>query len=139
MYEAIHILEDVVNGKAYMQVVVEKLQKNGQVRTPEGVAIWIGTQRSFPGLTMPKNVFYQENPLHRKERSSLSRVLKESSVETASTDEPSQTKQRGMWYPKPHFAWGALFNASLDQQTGSDLFSELWSELVDGTSEAIVT
>ena len=128
--EATEVLNGVTNGKVYAQRIIDRLQESGLVKTPEGVAIWIRARQSFPELDMPKRFFHKENPLDRKETLSLARILKESSSEAESREDSTQI--RGMWYPKPHFAWDVVFKASLDEQSTSVSFSELWSEAVDG-------
>ena len=129
LYEATQVLKSVTDGNVYVQSILDMLQENRLVRTPEGVAIWIVARQSFSDLRIPEQAFYKGDPLHRKERSSLAQILTESSSGTESGDVSAQAKHRGMWYPKPHFAWDIVFNASFSHDDTK--FSDLWIKAVD--------
>ena len=116
---------------AYVQVVFEKLHSNGLTKTPEGVGLWITSQHVCPNVNYPKHVWHHGNPLHRKEKASLARILKDTSSNHDLEDTVKQIPQRGKWVSRLHFSWDVVFEALLrDRPTQLD-FSDLWTEAVD--------
>lgn len=134
-YRAVDDLKSQQINVKYAESLVEGLCSNDLAKTPEGVAIWLAVKDSFPAATLPSNVWKCNDPLDRHDRTTLSKVMKESSVpdETAETNGLAKNSS-GVWNSKLHFAWDAVL-ARLYTNTktkGPSLdFSEFWVEVVD--------
>jgi len=115
----------------YAQVLVDKLHSSGLTKTPEGVALWVLIQSAYPSVRLPKHVWRHGNPLNRKEKASLARILKETSSKDDLKDSNQKDTQRGTWLHKLHFAWEVVFEALLTAGSTQLTFSELWTEAVD--------
>ncbi|MCJ1249248.1 DNA-directed DNA polymerase [Trapelia coarctata] len=115
----------------YAQVAIDKLHSSTLARTPEGVALWVLIQSAYPDVQLPKHVWHHGNPLHRKEKAPLAKILKE----TSSKDDPKEPTQkdaeRGTWFHKLHFAWEVVFGALLKARSKQLTFAELWTEAID--------
>ena len=142
IYKSIQNLKAYSNGIIYAQILVDKMTAYGLAKSPEGLAIWLGTLTMFPNVALPPSVWQHENPLHRKEKTALAKVLKE-----ASTAEPVQAEANTKLAPKTtwssnlHFAWDIVL-ASLLQKNGASpenpadsiTFVDFWIEVVDSES-----
>ena len=124
-------------------MVVDKLQDHKLCKTPEGIAIWLTAKSQIPNLSFPTQVWKRENPLDRKEKSSLAKILREGTLVGASHDasEP-KASQQGIWSTKVHFVWDVVITkflevrpaqkASKEKKTLS--FKDFWEECVDSKS-----
>jgi DNA polymerase phi len=111
----------------HAKTLINMLHLNGLAKTPEGVALWLVVQSNYPGIQLPKHVWHHGNPLHRKEKVSLARVLRE----TTPKDDTKDSVQRGNWVPKLHFAWEVVFEALPMTRSEKTNFADLWAEVVD--------
>lgn len=121
-------LEDALNG----------LCSHDLARSPEGVAIWLAAKDMFPDAKYPQKVWKHDDPLDTKERTSLSKIMKESSSEGDQGE--NKAKSSGIWNSKLHFAWDAVLSRT-SESTGSKSakssrlsFSDFWTEVVDSKS-----
>ena len=139
LYKSIQNLKVQVNGSTYAQTIIDKLIANGLAKCPEGVAIWLGIQSIFPGVSLPSSVWQHESPLYRKEKASLSKILKEASTTGPLQPEAnSKIAQNSSWSPNLHFAWDVVLSAillpdSTNQSKSLKLitFADFWTEAVD--------
>ena len=134
LHEALEKLESSSDGSNYAQVIIDKLQSASLSKTPEGLALWVIAQSRFPGIDFPKHIWHNKDPLHRKERSALARVLKETSTKDGLGDSGEKTIGTGTWSSKLHFAWEIILGAVLDTNRNHPkrlTFSDLWVETVD--------
>ena len=115
----------------YAQVLTGKLHSSGLAKTPEGVALWVLIQSAYPDIELPKHVWHHGNPLHRKERVPLARILRETSSKDDSNDPKEKDAERSTWFHKLHFAWAVVFEALITNQPKQLTFAELWIEAVD--------
>ena len=115
----------------YVEVLFEKLHLSGLAKTPEGVGLWIAAMQAYPNVKYPKHVWHHGDPLHRKERTSLARILKETSTNHDTEGTPKKTSQRGSWTSRLHFSWDVVFKALLQERPKQLAFSDLWTEAVD--------
>jgi DNA polymerase phi len=128
----------------YAEMALEYLCRNGLARTPEGVAIWVTAKDLFPTISFPHGVWQHDNPLHFREKGSLSRIMREiSKAEDDPSDDKSYAKNSGVWNPKLHFAWDSvllrLYAQLPGQGTTADKssnptqagFLDIWTEVVD--------
>ena len=130
----------------YIQEIIDKLHIYGLDRSPEGIAIWIAAKENVFDVQLPSNVWRNNDPLDRKEMSSLAKILKEGAVTHAQKeDSPPSIPQMGFWSTQIHFAWDiivAKFFTSAQKtnyQTGSKVtkamsFEDFWTECVDSES-----
>ena len=126
----------------YVQVVVDRVNENGLTDTPEGVAIWIATLGNYPTVTFPKKLWKHDNPLHRKEKAKLAKILREAPFPNFIEDGGDRkTLQKGTWSSKLHFAWEVILgrlladpstkgkpSAKFKDELG---FPDFWEECVD--------
>ncbi|KAJ9302503.1 hypothetical protein DTO217A2_7309 [Paecilomyces variotii] len=142
MYRCIFDLAAQKLDTKYVESILDQLCANDLARTPEGVAIWLAAKDSFPLAKFPQNVWKYEDPLDSRDKSTLAKIMKESSVVEAQS-EGSGTKQSGVWNSKLHFAWDAVLSRifaspqkkekSKDKTSKSSRtsFVEFWVEVVD--------
>ena len=111
--------------------LLRMFDSNGLSKSPEGIAIWITARSIYPEIQVPKKVWKNGDPLHRKERTSLARALKETSSNEDSKDVKKNDVQRGTWVPRLHYAWEVVFEELLKTEPSRMEFSDLWVEAVD--------
>ena len=134
LYSAVNSLSAVPDGQAYATTLISRLG-NGLLKSPEGIAIWIATRRNFPKLKLPPSVYHDDDPLHKKEKSTVARILKEGSSISVSEQDDEQTQQSyaGVWNARLNFAWQVVFDELAQRsEKGSFRFADLWKEAVEG-------
>lgn len=137
LFQACHTLKEGDHDHGFIEALLEKLCQNGMVKTPEGVAIWLNIRTSFPKVQLPGGVWRDENPLHRKEKVKLSKILKETSTSRPLDESSEQIAQKGNWSSKIHFAWSVVLGelaSNMPRRTKSKTveFEEFWREAIDG-------
>lgn len=137
LYNAIHTLRERESAQPFVQAIVEKLHENALAKTSEGIAIWLAIQRDFPSIQLPGGVWRNDNPLHRKEKSKLAKILKEVSSENASDDASEKLAQKGNWNSRLHFVWNIVLTELAKESVAKNAqdtttFGEFWQEAVDG-------
>lgn len=129
-----------LDSPSYATALLEKLVEYGLAKTPEGVSIWLAVRSRDLDVTYPAKVWHKNDPLNRKERAQLARVLKESGQEPTSQDEDSQRLLKaGAWHAHPKFAWFTVLNAVLARCDNSNASSppdyeqlnQFWTLFVD--------
>ena len=140
LFNSIQVLKD--KDLKYAQLMVDKLFAKGVSMTSQGAAIWIGVQTAFPSIDLPHGVWHHEDPLSRKEKSRLAKILVETPGATSPQDslEP-EAAARGTWTTKLPFAWDVVLAELLDvqpkrQQKSAKLFkrtkfADFWKECTD--------
>lgn len=126
----------------YAQLIIDKLLAKGLSRTPQGVAIWVKVQAEFPSIDLPPGVWHHEDPLNRKEKSKLAKILVE--VPTAISPQngtESEITTKGAWTTKLQFAWDVILAELLDVQPQGlqknakpakrTKFAEFWEDCID--------
>ena len=127
----------------YVETAVELLCSNDLARSPEGVAIWLTVKDLFPAAKLPSGVWQYDDPLHVKEKRTLSKVMKEAWVSDPSVEGLGNTRVPGVWNSKLHFAWDAILvrlYSQGDNKAGKSAkpestrasFIDFWTEVVDG-------
>lgn len=112
------------------------------MESPEGVAIWIAILENHSTIKFPSKLWKHENPLHRKEKARLAKIMRE--APPSNHDErghDSKTSQKGTWSSKLHFAWEVILDRLLKSPSsnGKSLtkskdelnFPDFWDECVD--------
>ncbi|KAJ5949198.1 hypothetical protein N7454_000782 [Penicillium verhagenii] len=118
----------------YVEAILEGLVTHEVARSPEGVAVWLAAKDMFPNVKYPSKVWKHDDPLDTKERVGLSKIMKESSVEEAQSE--NKPKPSSSWNSKLHFAWDAVISrtgeSTQSKSKSSRLsFSDFWTEVVD--------
>ncbi|KAF1832475.1 hypothetical protein BDW02DRAFT_426123 [Decorospora gaudefroyi] len=116
--------------------VLERLSAFKLVSTPEGVAVWLTVQTSYPNV-LPEGVWYAKDPLSKKERSRLAKILKEN-FKGESENGTSEAAKTGPANPNPSFTWDLVFSEILrrDEQSKENAkdkpeFPQFWIDTVD--------
>ncbi|KAJ5653717.1 hypothetical protein N7490_000720 [Penicillium lividum] len=118
----------------FVEAVLEGLCTHELARSPEGVAVWLAAKDMFPKVNYPSKIWKHDDPLDTKERTSLSKIMKESSAEEAQGE--NKAKSSGVWNSKLHFAWDAVISRTGDSTQSKSKssrlsFSDFWIEVVD--------
>ena len=134
----------ILKGKdlKYAQLVLDKLLAKGLAKTPQGVAIWIGVHAEIPSIESPPGVWHHDDPLSRKEKSILAKILMEAPATTSPQNViESETTANGAWSTKLQFAWDVILTELLhDESQGLQRnakfakrmkFFEFWDECID--------
>ena len=128
-----------VGGAKLAQLIVDKLLENNLTKTPEGVAIWIKIQSNIPNVILPAGVWHHDDPLDKKEKARIVKILKEASTsDLHQVDSGSKISQKGHWTSKLHFVWDVVISQLLVPQQIKDAgiskrqsFVGFWEECVD--------
>lgn len=121
----------------YIEAALERLCSHDLARSPEGIAVWLAAKDMFPNATFPSKVWKHDDPLDTKERSSLSKIMKESGAGASESENKANTaKSSGVWNSKLHFAWDAVLSrTSVETKDKSKKprmsFVDFWTEVVD--------
>ena len=123
----------------YAQLMLDKLLANGLSKTSQGAAIWIAVQAAFPHIELPQGVWHHEDPLNRKEKSRLAKILMETPGATSPQDRlESEATVKSSWTTKLPFAWdvvlAALYVQPKRQQKNAakrTKFADFWKECTD--------
>jgi DNA polymerase phi len=126
--------------KRYEECAKEMIGRLGAFKlnsTPEGVAIWL-TVRSNYEQVLPDGIWHHKDPLSKKERARLAKILKEN-YQGAQEDGSADTLKTAAASPNPTFAWHLIFSEILrkDEQSQSDKvsskaeFPQFWIDTVD--------
>lgn len=140
----------ILKGKdsKYAQSIIDKLLASGLPKTSQGVAIWIGIQAAFPSVDLPRGVWHHEDPLSRKEKSRLIKILVETPGVTSPQDGPElEATAKATWTTKLPFAWDVVLAELLEvqpkrQQKNTKLakrtkFVDFWEQSIDSKSPPV--
>lgn len=143
LYRALHELAAHKADVKYCEKMIEIISSNGFVKSPEGVAMWLLVQDSFPNAKLPQDVWkYNNDPLDRHDRRTLAKIMKQVS------EAEDQSAASGVWNSRLNFAWDAVLSRladskptegkkeKKDKKVGKEssriTFEEFWTEVVDG-------
>ncbi|ORY11817.1 DNA polymerase phi-domain-containing protein [Clohesyomyces aquaticus] len=138
--EAIQHLQSKSAPEECIQGLIEHLASFQLSNTPEGVAIWLTVRAVFPEAVLPEQTWHKKDPLHKKERSRLAKVLKEDFGSTSDGKDGPAIKSAAA-NPNPIFAWDVVLEEILQrdqrQRSKNDdssklQFAQFWVETVDG-------
>mgnify|MGYP002717880839 CR=1 FL=1 len=137
IYQCVYDLAARKMEPKYIQSALEQLCVRDLARSPEGVAIWLAAKDMFPNATFPSKIWKHDDPLDSKERSSMSKIMKESGAAASEGENKVNTaKSSGVWNNKLHFAWDAVLSRTSveakDKSKKSRMtFTDFWTEVVD--------
>jgi DNA polymerase phi len=137
LVDAVRSLKGQARYQECANQVIERLNAFKLTSTPEGVAIWLTVRERFENV-LPEGVWHSKDPLSRKERTRLAKILKESYQRTPE-DGGSDAVKSGTTSPNPTFAWSLVLSEILrrDEQAQDDKaspkseFQQLWIDIVD--------
>ncbi|KAK3708993.1 DNA-directed DNA polymerase [Vermiconidia calcicola] len=110
-----------------VQAIVEAASSSKQLRTPEGVGLWLTVQDRFSGVSLPKGVWHHNDPLSSKERQVLSKVLLESAIH-----DDAMAKQTGTRQAAPGFVWDIILSRLFNDENDKN-FAKFWESCVAST------
>lgn len=135
-YQAVRMLcQDKVQARA-AQRILEVLQAQKSLKTPEGVVIWLEVSSKLPEVSLPTGVWHKNDPLSGKEMPNLAKIM-----HTIKMDEDAKSAS-GSRITSPHFAWTVILRELMerDQKSSSGgsapsykggYFKQFWIEAVD--------
>ena len=143
LFHSLQSLKD--KDSKYAQSIIDKLLASGLSKSSQGAAIWIGIQAAFPSVNLPRGVWHHEDPLSRKEKSRLTKILVETPGATSPQDGPElEATTKGAWTTKLPFAWDVVLAELLDvepkrQQKNTKFvkrtkFADFWEQSIDSKS-----
>ncbi|CAG8921693.1 unnamed protein product [Penicillium salamii] len=137
IYQCVYDLAARKMDSKYVEAALERLCSHDLARSPEGISIWLAAKDMFPEATFPSKVWKHDDPLDTKERSGLSKIMKESGAGASeSENKTNAAKSSGVWNSKLHFAWDAVLSrTSVESKEKSKKsrmsFADFWTEVVD--------
>lgn len=119
--------------------IIESMEANNLVRTPEGVAVWLRVRSCYPETALPKHVWKHRDPLSKAEADSLSEVMKDARAKPQpESSDPSAPQGAGTWSQQLHFSWDVILRdiclpASGDEKVSNKrmTFEKFWANVVD--------
>jgi DNA polymerase phi len=135
-------------GERYQECAKEMISRLSAfklISTPEGVAIWLTVQTSYEKI-LPEGIWHKKDPLSKKERTRLAKILKEN-YQGAQQDGNSDTLKTAAASPNPTFAWNLVLAEILrrDEQitsTNKDSakaeFPQFWIDIVDSKCDVFL-
>lgn len=136
LVEAVKSLQAQAQYQKCAEEVLARLNAFKLVSTPEGVAVWLTVQTSFE-TALPEGVWHGKDPLSKKERPRLAKILKEN-FQNESEDSANGTTKSAPANPNPSFTWDLVLSKVLqrDEQSRDDKsekseFTQFWIDVVD--------
>lgn len=138
LVEAVRSLKGQSQYQKCAEEVLERLNAFNLMSTPEGVAVWLTVKEYYPEA-LPEGVWHAKDPLSKKERSRLAKILKEDFNKNESEDGKNETTKTGTTNPNPSFTWDLAFAEILrrdESENGNAQykpeFPQFWIDTVDG-------
>jgi len=136
LVEAINSLNSKPELGDFAQQVIERLVSFNLANTPEGVAIWLTVKAQFEEV-LPGDVWNSNDPLSKKERTRLAKILKEDFRNSSESGEGDSIKSAAA-NPNPTFAWDLVLSEMLQRdglkESSKPEFAQFWLDTVDSKS-----
>ncbi|KAF1848401.1 uncharacterized protein K460DRAFT_334436 [Cucurbitaria berberidis CBS 394.84] len=136
LVEAVRSLKSRAQYQKCAEEVIGRLSAFKLVSTPEGVAVWLTVHKSFEHV-LPDGIWHAKNPLAKKERARLAKILKENFQGETENGTDGATKTAAA-NPNPSFTWDLVLSEILrrDEQSRSNAketteFPQFWIDVVD--------
>ncbi|KAF2031109.1 hypothetical protein EK21DRAFT_64168 [Setomelanomma holmii] len=138
LVEAAKSLQGQAKHQACAKAMIGRLGDVKLVSTPEGVAIWLTVKADYEDV-LPEGVWHGKDPLSRKDRSRLAKILKEN-YQGRSENGDSENIKTAAASPNPTFAWNLVIGEILqrdahDKSARKDAtkadFHGFWLDVVD--------
>ncbi|KAF2853792.1 hypothetical protein T440DRAFT_487096 [Plenodomus tracheiphilus IPT5] len=138
LVEAVRSLKAQAQYRVCAEEVLSRLSAFKLMSTPEGVAIWLTVQASYEEA-LPQGIWHEKDPLSKKERSRLAKILKENFQHETEKGVTETTKSASASAsPNPSFTWDLVLSEMLrrDEESRSEAkekteFSQFWIDIVD--------
>ncbi|KAF1963295.1 hypothetical protein CC80DRAFT_459870 [Byssothecium circinans] len=139
LVQAVESLDTKIDLEPCAQGVVQRLVSFNLVNTPEGVAIWLALKASKYEKVLPVRIWHDNDPLSKKERTRLAKVLREN-FRGSSEDGKSEDAKSAAAHPNPSFAWDLILLKVLQMDTDAtpdrtdserSEFARFWLDTVD--------
>ena len=135
LVEAVRSLKAREEYQKCAEELIGRLSAFKLISTPEGVAVWLTVQASYEHA-LPEGIWHGKNPLSKKERSRLAKILKENFQSESENGTDGATKTAAA-SPNPPFTWDLVLSEILrrDEQRRSHAetteFPQFWIDTVD--------
>jgi DNA polymerase phi len=138
LVEAVKCLPRTASRKAECEQcakeVIDRLTTFKLVSTPEGVAIWLTVHSSYPEV-LPEGIWHDKDPLSKKERHRLAKILKGNFTGESENGSDEATKS-GTTNPNPSFTWDVVFGELMTRDgliptEDKPEFPRFWMDTVD--------
>jgi hypothetical protein len=138
LVDAVRSLVSLPKTRQCAEALVQRLISFHLASTPEGVAIWLILRTHFEDV-LPKGVWNDQDPLSKKERARLAKVLKEDFRNSSENGESENIKTAAA-NPNPIFAWDMVFSEILrrdesnkrgKKETAKAELPQFWLDTVD--------
>lgn len=140
LVQAVQTLDSNPDFEPCAQELVRRLVSFNLVNTPEGVAIWLALKDAAYDKVLPEKIWHDNDPLAKKERVRLAKVLKENYRDSSEDGKSNEVKPAASHH-NPSFVWDLILNkfVQLDNKAKGDRvdsekseFARFWLESVDG-------
>ena len=111
-----------------IQCLIDAMSQKSIWKTPEGVALWLITSEHHSTVKLPKDVWHHRDPLSSKERSSLSKAMRESSNDA---DQGKEVAKSGARQSVPNFAWTVVLSTLYKRDDSGKAFPRFWKDTID--------
>jgi DNA polymerase phi len=133
LVEAVKSLQGHAQYQKCAKEMIDRLNAFKLISTPEGVAIWLTVQANYEDV-LPEGIWHGKDPLSKKERIRLAKILKEN-YQGVQEDGSSDALKTAAASPNPTFAWNLVLSEILrrDDKTESSKpeFPQFWIDAVD--------
>ncbi|KAK8178751.1 DNA polymerase phi-domain-containing protein [Phyllosticta citribraziliensis] len=133
-FDAVKAIHAENGEEKLVRQIVDGLCTHGLAKTPEGVAIWLTVQSTFPKMELPEGTWHKQDPLCTKERQTLANVMKENFAKTQDTESGKKVKS-GSSQTTLSFAWEVVMVSFMQRhgagESGVTEFSKFWTDIVD--------
>lgn len=138
LVEAIKSLNAQAQYQKCAEEVLARLSAFKLLSTPEGVAIWLTVQANYEDA-LPQGIWHENDPLSKKERSRLAKILKENFQQEAENGSTEITKTASASAsPNPSFTWDLVLSEMLrrdgvsrSESKEKSEFPQFWIDIVD--------
>ncbi|KAF2115511.1 DNA polymerase phi-domain-containing protein [Lophiotrema nucula] len=136
--EAASGLDERPESEECAQAMIERLSTFKLTKMPEGVALWL-TVKSKNSKILPEQPWHKKDPLARKHRGELARILKESFHNTPDAQDQGGVKSAAA-RSNPPFTWDVVLSEILARDERSRKqqdnlakleFPQFWVDIVD--------
>ena len=112
---------------ARIRNVIEIASEYNQLKTPEGIGLWLIIRNQFEEVALPTGIWHKDNPLASKERATLSKILLEDVI-----GDDLKTKRAGARQSNLSFVWAVLLSNLFEREESKD-FGKFWEQCVVST------
>lgn len=139
LVEAVKSLKGQKKYQECAKEMIVRLRTFKLLSTPQGVAVWLTVQSDFSQVLV-EGVWHNNDPLSKKERTRLAKILKENFHGDAEDGTSGSTKNAAA-NPNPSFTWDLVLTELLrrDEQHNTSNekreFPQFWTDTVDSKAQ----